>query len=108
MAADGLLVVHGGGPTAVINASLYGAVDEALRTPGVGRVLGARGGMGGILDADFVDFRQVSPERLSLLPHSPSSRHARQMRPHVSMVPLPPVGSSHRMPESRRAWARSR
>lgn len=81
MAADGLLVVHGGGPTAVINASLYGAVDEALRTPGVGRVLGARGGMGGILDADFVDFRQVSPERLSLLPHSPSSAIGTSRKP---------------------------
>ena len=45
---DALLVVHGGGPTAVINASLFGAVDEALKTPGVGRVLGALGGMGGI------------------------------------------------------------
>ena len=81
MAADGLLVVHGGGPTAVINASLYGAVDEALRTPGVGRVLGARGGMGGILDADFVDFRQVSPERLALLPHSPSSAIGTSRKP---------------------------
>ena len=81
MAADGLLVVHGGGPTAVINASLYGAVDEALRTPGVGRVLGARGGMGGILNADFVDFRQVSPERLSLLPHSPSSAIGTSRKP---------------------------
>lgn len=81
MAVDGLLVVHGGGPTAVINASLYGAVDEALRTPGVGRVLGARGGMGGILDADFVDFRQVSPERLSLLPHSPSSAIGTSRKP---------------------------
>ena len=30
---DTLLVMHGGGPTAVINASLFGAVDEALRTP---------------------------------------------------------------------------
>lgn len=81
MAADGLLVVHGGGPTAVINASLYGAVDEALRTPGVGRVLGARGGMGGILNADFVVFRQVSPERLSLLPHSPSSAIGTSRKP---------------------------
>ena len=30
MGADGLLIMHGGGPTAVINASLYGAVTESL------------------------------------------------------------------------------
>lgn len=29
--ADNLLVVHGGGPTAVINASLYGVIREALK-----------------------------------------------------------------------------
>ncbi len=74
---DALLVVHGGGPTAVINASLFGAVDEALKTPGVGRVLGALGGMGGITDGTFVDFAQVSPEKLSLLPRRPRRPSAR-------------------------------
>ena len=29
--ADNLLVVHGGGPTAVINASLYGVIREAKK-----------------------------------------------------------------------------
>ena len=35
-----LLVVHGGGPTAVINASLYGVIEEAKRNPEVGKVYG--------------------------------------------------------------------
>ena len=30
--AGKLLIVHGGGPTAVMNCSLYGAVDEAPAT----------------------------------------------------------------------------
>lgn len=81
MAADGLLVVHGGGPTAVINASLYGAVDEALGTPGVGRVLGALGGVGGITDGDLVDFGQVPREKLDLLPFSPSSAIGTSRKP---------------------------
>ena len=81
MAADGLLVVHGGGPTAVINASLYGAVDEALATPGVGRVLGALGGVGGITDGDLVDFGQVPREKLDLLPFSPSSAIGTSRKP---------------------------
>ena len=81
MAADGLLVVHGGGPTAVINASLYGAVDEALNTPGVGRVLGARGGVGGITDGNLVDFGQVPRDQLDLLPFSPSSAIGTSRKP---------------------------
>lgn len=81
MAADGLLVVHGGGPTAVINASLYGAVDEALATPGVGRVLGALGGVGGITDGNLVDFGQVPREKLDLLPFSPSSAIGTSRKP---------------------------
>ena len=80
MAADGLLVVHGGGPTAVINASLYGAVDEALGTPGVGRVLGALGGVGGITDGNLVDFGQVPREKLDL-PFSPSSAIGTSRKP---------------------------
>ncbi|HIY50962.1 MAG TPA: diphosphate--fructose-6-phosphate 1-phosphotransferase [Candidatus Olsenella avicola] len=81
MASDGLLVVHGGGPTAVINASLYGAVDEALSAPGVGRVLGALGGVGGITEGRFVDFRQVPREKLDLLPFSPSSAIGTSRKP---------------------------
>ena len=81
MAADGLLVVHGGGPTAVINASLYGAVDEALGTPGVGRVLVALGGVGGITDGNLVDFGQVPREKLDLLPFSPSSAIGTSRKP---------------------------
>ena len=34
--ADNLLVVHGGGPTAVINASLYGVIREAKKNPSIG------------------------------------------------------------------------
>lgn len=81
MTANALMVVHGGGPTAVINASLWGAVKEALDTPSVGRVLGALGGMGGILDGSFVDFSSVSEQRLNLLPYSPSSAIGTSRKP---------------------------
>ena len=71
--ADNLLIMHGGGPTAVINASLYGAVTEALDAPQVGRVLGARGGVAGLASGDFIDFGQIPEADLALLPSSPSS-----------------------------------
>ncbi len=70
---NNLLIVHGGGPTAVINASLYGAVREALEAPEVGRVLGARGGVAGLLTGNFIDFNRVSPQSIDLLPTTPSS-----------------------------------
>lgn len=44
--SQNVLVVHGGGPTAVINASLYGVIEEAKRNPEVGKVYGAIGGTG--------------------------------------------------------------
>lgn len=71
--ADALLIIHGGGPTAVMNASLFGAVDEARRSPRVGRVLGARFGVAGLAGGDFVDLGSVPEGDLALLPSSPSS-----------------------------------
>jgi 6-phosphofructokinase 1 len=47
-------VAHSGGPTAVLNASLLGVVEEA-RASGLGALYGARFGLRGLLDADFVD-----------------------------------------------------
>ena len=76
-----LLVVHGGGPTAVINASLYGAVTEALAAPEVGRVLGALGGVGGITSGRFVDFSQADPAAVERLPFSPSSAIGTSRKP---------------------------
>lgn len=81
MGADGLLIMHGGGPTAVINASLYGAVTEALESPRVGRVLGAVGGVGGITDGNLLDFSGVSASRLEMLPSSPSSAIGSSRKP---------------------------
>ena len=49
MQRKNLLVIHGGAPTAVMNASLYGVLKEARRFPQVGSVLGASYGTGGLL-----------------------------------------------------------
>jgi 6-phosphofructokinase 1 len=52
------LIAQGGGPTAVINASLTGAVLEALdRLDPSSHVWGARGGIAGLLREDFIDLR---------------------------------------------------
>lgn len=70
---DALLIIHGGGPTAVLNASLYGAVTEA-RERGRGlRILAARNGSGGALREDFLSLSDVPEERLRLLLRTPGS-----------------------------------
>ena len=54
--SQNVLVVHGGGPTAVINASLYGVIEEAKRNPEVGKVYGAIGGTGAISSFAYTCF----------------------------------------------------
>ena len=68
-----LILIHGGGPTAVINASLYGAITEAKRHPEVDRVLAAIGGTGGLLRGDVADVTDVPAEELKLLLQTPGS-----------------------------------
>ncbi len=68
-----LLFVHGGAPTAVINASLAGGIGEALRLGGTDGILGARYGTGGILREDFIDLCGMDGDGLDMLRRSPSS-----------------------------------
>lgn len=71
--AGRLLVGQSGGPTAVINASLFGVVDEALHTPGVSGVLGALHGIEGVLRGELLDLGAQDPRTLALLRHTPSA-----------------------------------
>ncbi len=68
-----LLIAHGGAPTAVINASLYGAVEEAKKSGKVDHVYGAIFGSAGILSGHFVDLTAVSEPELQLLLTTPGS-----------------------------------
>ena len=45
---ENLIIIPGGGPTAVLNCSLYGAVREAQASGLVEHVYGAVGGTGGL------------------------------------------------------------
>ncbi|AJQ28591.1 diphosphate--fructose-6-phosphate 1-phosphotransferase [Pelosinus fermentans] len=68
-----LLIVHGGGPTAVINASLYGAIEEAKKHKEIAEIYGAMGGVAGILEEKFINFRNQSTSNIELLPYTPAS-----------------------------------
>ena len=68
-----ILVAQGGGPTAVINQSLVGVVMEARRFGAIERIYGARHGVRGIVDEDFVDLTQETHHNLELVANTPSS-----------------------------------
>lgn len=68
-----LLIAHGGAPTAVINASLYGVIKKLREKKFAGRVLAARYGAKGILEEDFIDITDVSDAKLELLKYTPGS-----------------------------------
>ena len=73
MRAAKILVAQGGGPTAVINQSLVGVVLEARRFGGVERIYGARHGVRGIVNEDFVDLTQETSHNLELVAHTPAA-----------------------------------
>lgn len=59
---NNLIVGQSGGPTAVINSSLYGVAAEALAHPGsIGEVYGMVNGIEGFLDGNVLDLRKSLP-----------------------------------------------
>lgn len=90
---NNLLVVHGGGPTAVINASLYGVITEALKSDKIDKIYGAIGGSEAILKENFLDLGTTDPDKLKLLLTTPgsaigSSRYALEQKDYNSMVEI--------------------
>ncbi len=67
------IVGQSGGPTSVINSSVYGVIDTALKDPNVTRVLGAANGIKGVLDDRLYDMAEEDPAELALLKYTPSS-----------------------------------
>ncbi|MFH1470345.1 MAG: diphosphate--fructose-6-phosphate 1-phosphotransferase [Candidatus Micrarchaeota archaeon] len=61
MAGHGNVVIaQSGGPTAVINRTLAGAINELKALRMGGRILGAKHGIEGIMEKDFLPFDSVS------------------------------------------------
>ena len=68
-----LVIAQSGGPSMVINESLVGAVLEARKSPAVGKILGARHGILGILGDAYIDLRKPSEKKLAAIAGTPSS-----------------------------------
>lgn len=90
---ENLLVVHGGGPTAVLNASLYGVIKQAMESPVIKKIYGAIGGTEAILAENFLDMKTLPDEKIELLLQTPgtaigSSRFPLEQEQYESMVSI--------------------
>ena len=87
-----IIVGQSGGPTAVINASLYGVVTEGLKSSGVGTVYGMVNGIEGFLGGHYMDLSGLSAEDLEVLRLTPaaylgSCRYKLPEDPHSPVYP---------------------
>jgi 6-phosphofructokinase 1 len=74
MALDGNAIVgQSGGPTAVVNASLAGVIEESERHSEIKGVYGAINGVEGLLQENIADLGSESDDTISLLPNTPSA-----------------------------------
>jgi 6-phosphofructokinase 1 len=79
-ASGNLLVLQGGGPTAVFNASLYGVIDETRKSQRYARVLGARFGVEGLINADLIELSNLPEAELTALRRTPGASLASSRR----------------------------
>jgi 6-phosphofructokinase 1 len=68
-----MLIAQSGGPTAVINQSLIGAVLEAKKQPNIKKIFGSLNGIKGILNENFIDLKKESVKTLEAVAATPSS-----------------------------------
>src|SRR3954464_8101337 len=68
-----LLVAQSGGPTAVINSSLAGVIQEAGRHECIEEIYGGANGIRGILDEQFIDINEEMARTIDGLKYTPAA-----------------------------------
>ena len=69
-----MVYIQSGGPTSVINSSLYGAFKEAIRHPEmIDHIYGSINGIEGLIDGKLFDLREEDPEQIELLIQTPGA-----------------------------------
>lgn len=70
-----MLVAQSGGPSAAINATITGVIDAGITSDQVGHVYGARNGIKGVLNENFVNLDEVcdTKEKRDLLSVTPAA-----------------------------------
>jgi 6-phosphofructokinase len=68
-----LLVAQSGGPTAVINASLAGVIQEAGKHECIEEIYGGANGILGMLDEELIDINEERAKTIEGLKHTPAA-----------------------------------
>lgn len=68
-----VLIAHGGAPTAVINASLYGALIQLKESGFDGKVYAPKYGSDGLFNEKFIDLTNLTERELEILKDTPGS-----------------------------------
>ncbi|MCQ2800990.1 MAG: 6-phosphofructokinase [Bacilli bacterium] len=69
-----MVYIQSGGPTSVINTSLYGAIKEAKKHPDqIGHIYGSQHGVEGLIDDDLIDLGLEDDEQIEYLLQTPGS-----------------------------------
>jgi 6-phosphofructokinase len=71
--AGNMLVAQSGGPTAVINASLAGVIQEAGRHDCIEEIYGGANGILGILNEELIDINEEKARTIEGLKHTPAA-----------------------------------
>ncbi len=72
MSSNNLLVIQGGGPTPVVNATLFGVLKEARqRTKSV--IFGARNGLEGLIRGNVINLNELAGSQLERLRKTPGA-----------------------------------
>ncbi len=96
------IVAQSGGPTAVINSSACGVIQESLKSGKIGRVIGATNGILGVLSEDLFDISAEKPDAIEQLTQTPAAAAATTGLAHRSDEDAPHLIY---MPESAAAFA---
>jgi 6-phosphofructokinase 1 len=73
MAKGNAVIGQSGGPTSVINQSLVGVIQAAQKSDHIAELLGARHGVSGIVNEDFVPLRNASSDWLERVAQTPAA-----------------------------------
>jgi 6-phosphofructokinase 1 len=71
--AGNAVIGQSGGPTAVINQSMVGCIEVLRSCDAIGKILGARHAVSGIVKNDFIDLTDIPQDRLDRIANTPSS-----------------------------------
>ena len=71
--AKAMVYIQSGGPTSVINTSLYGAIQEAKKHPEISHIYGSLNGIDGLLNDNIIDLGAEDSETIELFKQTPGA-----------------------------------